>query len=67
MTAAELTASFRKQTGKRQGEAFQEDGHWWVIDADGHQWPTDQARSREGTARSIVARPHLASAGGLRR
>lgn len=34
MTADEHTASFRK----RKGEAFEEAGMWWVIDADGHQW-----------------------------
>jgi len=33
-----VTASFRKFTGKRKGTAFVEDGAWWVIDADGHQW-----------------------------
>ncbi len=38
MTAAEMTASFRKQTRKRKGDAFQEDGVWCVVDADGHVW-----------------------------
>jgi hypothetical protein len=33
-----VTESFRSQTGKRKGEAFQEGGSWWVIDASGHQW-----------------------------
>lgn len=36
--AADVTASFRAQTGKRKGSAFQEAGAWWAIDVDGHQW-----------------------------
>lgn len=38
-TSAEATASYRRQTRARTGEAGQEDGIWCVVaPSDGHQW-----------------------------
>ncbi len=37
--AAQHTATFHAQTGKRKFSApFEEDGAWWILDSQGHQW-----------------------------
>jgi hypothetical protein len=37
--AVQQVATFRKQTGKRKFSLpFEEDGAWWIIDSQGHQW-----------------------------
>lgn len=38
ITAETATKSFLQDTGKRKGATFFEDGEWWGIGADGHQW-----------------------------
>jgi hypothetical protein len=34
-----IESTFRQQTGKRKfSRAFVEEGAWWILDAQGHQW-----------------------------